>query len=85
MSLTSPRETASLLGFEKKILKEVANSVGDKISNITRGVDWVFLHCDLSPDKQTTLKAVCCSAFQPQTYRSVIPFKKSLCALSGIR
>lgn len=27
------RDFASLLGFEKKILKEVANSLGDKIPN----------------------------------------------------
>jgi len=35
-----------LLGFDKKILNGGA-VFGDKIPNITRGVDWVYLHCDL--------------------------------------
>ena len=38
---------ASLLGYEKKILKDETNFTGEMIPDITRSVDWVFLHCDL--------------------------------------
>ena len=37
---------ADLLGFEKKVLDQRTN-VSKFIPNITRGVDWVFIHCDL--------------------------------------
>ena len=36
---------AKLLGYEKKVLTD-ANNTGDSLPNITRGVDWVFIHCD---------------------------------------
>ena len=38
---------AELLGFEKKLLTGKKNFVGAMIPNITRSVDWVYLHCDL--------------------------------------
>ena len=37
---------ASLIGYEKKILKDETNFTGEMIPNITRSVDWVFIHCD---------------------------------------
>lgn len=37
----------SLLGYEKTILKDGTNFTGEMIPNITRGGDWVFLHCNL--------------------------------------
>ena len=40
-------EFAELLGYEKKILTGEKNFVGAMVPNITRSVDWVFLHCDL--------------------------------------
>ena len=40
----SEGEFAELLGYEKKILTEKKNSVGAMVPNITRSVDWVFLH-----------------------------------------
>ena len=36
---------AELLGFEKKVYTAAAN-VSAKLPNITRGVDWIFIHCD---------------------------------------
>ena len=36
---------SELLGYGKSILS--GDSVGRKVPNITRGVDWVFIHCDL--------------------------------------
>ena len=38
---------AELLGYEKKILTGKTTHIGKLIPNITRGVDWVYLHCDL--------------------------------------
>ena len=38
---------AELLGYEKKILTGKITHIGKFIPNITRSVDWVFLHCDL--------------------------------------
>ena len=37
---------ADLLGFEKKVLDQTTN-VSKYVPNITRGVDWVYIHCDL--------------------------------------
>ena len=37
---------ADLLGFEKKVLDQTTN-VSKNVPNITRGVDWVYMHCDL--------------------------------------
>ena len=35
------------MGFDKKISTGATSFIGDRITNITRGVDWVFIHCDL--------------------------------------
>ena len=40
-------EFASLIGYEKKVLKDAKNFTGALLPDITRSVDWVFLHCDL--------------------------------------
>ena len=36
---------ADLIGYGKETLS--GDSVGRKLPDITRGVDWVFIHCDL--------------------------------------
>ena len=36
---------ADLLGFEKKVYTAAQNK-STKLPNITRGVDWIFIHCD---------------------------------------
>jgi len=38
---------AELLGYEKKILTGKTSHVRKFVPNITRGVDWVYLHSDL--------------------------------------
>ena len=43
----SKGEFAELLGYEKKILTGKKNFVGAMVPNITKSIDWVFLHCDL--------------------------------------
>ena len=40
-------EFASLIGYEKKVLKAAKNFTGALLPDVTRSVDWVFLHCDL--------------------------------------
>ena len=37
---------AELLGFEKKTISGETN-ISKFVPNITRGVDWIFIHCDL--------------------------------------
>ena len=37
---------ADLLGIEKKVLDQTTN-VSKNVPNITRGVDWVYIHCNL--------------------------------------
>ena len=37
---------ADLLGFEKKVISAETN-ISKFVPNITRGVDWIFIHCDL--------------------------------------
>ena len=37
---------ADLFGFEHKILDQTTN-ISKYVPNITRGVDWIFIHCDL--------------------------------------
>ena len=38
---------AKLLGYERKVLTGAENHVGETVQDITRSVDWVFVHCDL--------------------------------------
>ena len=38
---------AELLGYEKKVLTGAESHVGEMVPDITRSVDWVFIHCDL--------------------------------------
>ena len=42
----SEGEFAALLGYDKKTI-DGANNRGDRVPNITRGVDWIYVHCDL--------------------------------------
>ena len=38
---------ADLLSYEKKVLTGAESHVGEMVPDITRSVDWVFIHCDL--------------------------------------
>ena len=40
-------EFVSWLGYKRNVLKDATNFTGKTLPNITRGVDWVFLHYDL--------------------------------------
>ena len=37
---------ADLLGFEKSVFNQTTN-ISKNVPNITRGVDWIYIHCDL--------------------------------------
>ena len=43
----SEGEFSRLLGYDKDIIKGKRNFVGARVPDITRSVDWMFLHCDL--------------------------------------
>ncbi|KAL9963380.1 hypothetical protein ACROYT_G026890 [Oculina patagonica] len=42
----SEGDFSELLGFDKKILNDTTN-VGVRVPDLTRGVDWIYIHCDL--------------------------------------
>ena len=42
----SEGEFAALLGYDKTTI-DGANNRGDRVPTITRGVDWIYIHCDL--------------------------------------
>lgn len=37
---------SDLIGFDKKIYNDSTN-IGVRVPNLTRGVDWIYVHCDL--------------------------------------
>ena len=63
-----------LLGFDKKILN--GPSLGTKIPNITRGVDWVYLHCDLISRQTNNVPSDLLYSFSTADLRVSYPFKK---------
>jgi len=80
----SEGEFAELLGYEKKILTGKKSFVGTMVPNITRSVDWEFLHCDLISRRANDVPSNVLYSFQQQGFRSVIRFKKNRYSLSGI-
>ena len=71
---------ADLLGFDKTILSEGTNFTSPRVPNITRGVDWVFLHCDLVSREVTrrdeTWRTTFCTACRPSASGSATLSKK---------
>ena len=62
-----------LLGYGKSILR--GDVVGRKVPNITRGVDWVYLHCDLIRRAKNVPSDVLYS-FSTSDLRVSYPFRK---------
>ena len=77
---TSQGNFNELLGYGKSILR--GDVVGRKVPNITRGVDWVYLHCDLIT-RRTMFQAMCYTVSQHQIFWLAIHFEKSRVGLSG--
>jgi len=63
-----------LLGFDKKILN--GPSLGTKIPNITRGVDWVYLHCDLISRQTNNVPSDLLYSFSTADLLVSYPFRK---------
>ena len=70
-----------LLGYGKNVLS--GDVVGRNVPNITRGVDWVYLHAILSHAKQTMFQAMCYTVSQHQIFGLAIHFEKSRVDSSG--
>jgi len=51
------------------------NSVGNKIPNITRGVDWVYLHCDLITRRTNNVPRDVLYSFSTTDLQVSYPFK----------
>ena len=63
-----------LLGYNKRIL--TGPSFGDKVPNITRGVDWVYLHCDLISRQTNNVPSDLLYSFSTADLRVSYPFRK---------
>ena len=67
---------ASLLGYEKKILKDETNFTAEMIPDITRSVDWVFLHCDLISRRVNDVENDVLYSFSTTNLQVSYPFKE---------
>ena len=72
----SGNDFAELLGYEKKILTGEKNFVGAMVANITRSVDWVFLHCDLISRRANDVPSDVLYSFSTTGLQVSYPFKK---------
>jgi len=63
-----------LLGYGKKILS--GDSVGRKVPNITRSVDWVYLHCDLITRQTNNVPSDVLYSFSTSDLQVSYPFQK---------
>ena len=63
-----------LLGYNKRIL--TGPSFGDKVPNITRGVDWVYLHCDLISRRTNNISSDVLYSFSTADLHVSYPFHK---------
>ena len=65
---------SELLGYGKSILS--GDSVGRKVPNITRGVDWVFIHCDLINRISNNVPSDVIYSFSTVNLQVSYPFQK---------
>ena len=72
----SEGEFAELLGYEKKILTGEKNFVGAMVPNITRSVDWVFLHCDVISRRANDVPSDFLYSFSTTGLQVSYPFQK---------
>ena len=70
---------AELIGYEKNFFSR--NSVGNRIPNITRGVDWVYLHCDLITRRTNNVPSDVLYSFSTTGHQVSYPFQKEPCRL----
>ena len=79
----SQGDFGELLGYGKSILR--GDVVGRTVPNITRGVDWVYLHCDLITRRTNNVSSDVLYSFSTSDLRVrlAIHFEKSRVDLSG--
>ena len=65
---------SELLGYRKSILS--GDSVGKKVPNITRGVDWVFIHCHLINRISNNVPSDVLYSFSTADLQVSYPFQK---------
>ena len=65
---------SELLGYGKSFLS--GDSVGRKVPNITRGVDWVFIHCDLINQLSKNVQSDVIYSFSTVDLQVSYPFQK---------
>ena len=65
---------SELLGYGKSILS--GDSVRRKLPNITRGVDWVFIHCDLISRMTKNVQSDVIYSFSTANLQVNNPFEK---------
>ena len=63
-----------LLGYGKNVLS--GDNVERKVPNITRGVDWVYLHCDLISRRTNNVPSDVLYSFSTSDLRVSYPFRK---------
>jgi len=64
-----------LLGFDNLITLS-GNAAGSKIPNITRGVDWIYLHCDVVTRQAKNVPTDVLYAFSTSDLLVSFPFRK---------
>ena len=67
---------AELLGYEKRILTGKTSHVEKLVPNITRGVDWVYLHCDLITRRSNNVPSDVLYSFSTTGLQVSCPFQK---------
>ena len=72
----SGNDFAELLGYEKKILTEKKNFDGAMVPNITRNVNWVFLHCGLISRRANDVPSDVLYSFSTTGLQVSYPFQK---------
>ena len=65
---------SELFGYGKRILS--GDVVGRKVPNITRGVDWVYLHCDLITHRTNNVPSDVLYSFSTSDLQVSYPFRK---------
>ena len=65
---------SQLLGYGKIVLS--GDVVGRNVPNITRSVDWVYLHCDLISHRTNNIPSDVLYSFSTADLRVSYPFQK---------
>jgi len=68
-------EFAGLIGFGKKIYKDGTEFTGETLPNITKGVDWIYLHCDLISRRARDMESDVLYSFSTTGLQPSYPFK----------